>query len=85
MEKAQDKVKKAQDKEESLIKINEEAIIDFCKEAKSLKEIIEKFGYKNIRRFREKYINEMLKKNSLKQTIPNKPTSRNQKYIATKL
>ena len=51
---------------------------------KSLKEIIEYFGYKNARGFREKYINPLLKENNLKQTIPDKPTSRNQKYITAK-
>ena len=85
---AQDKDKKAQvnaqDSKKEAIKVSDKAIIDFCKEEKSLKEIIEYFGYKNARRFREKYINPLLKENKLKQTIPDKPTSRNQKYITAK-
>ncbi len=55
--------------------------MDFCIEPKSLKEIIEYFGYKNARGFREKYINPLLKENKLRQTIPDKPRNRNQKYI----
>lgn len=85
---AQDKDKKAQvnaqDSKKEAIKVSDKAIIDFCKEEKSLKEIIEYFGYKNARGFREKYINPLLKENKLKQTIPDKPTSRNQKYITAK-
>lgn len=74
----------AQDNQKATTKVSEKAIINFCSEAKSLKEIIEHFGYKSVRGFREKYINGLLKENKLKQTIPDKPTSRNQKYIANK-
>lgn len=79
---AQDKDKNAQDKQREIIKLSEKAIIDFCDIEKSLKEIIEHFGYKNARGFREKYINPLLKENKLRQTIPDKPRSRNQKYIS---
>ena len=58
--------------------------MDFCIEVKSLKEIIEYFGYKNARGFREKYINPLMKESKLRQTIPDKPRSRNQKYIVNK-
>ena len=74
----------AQDNEKVIIKVNEKNIIDFCANPKSLKEIIEYFGYKNARGFREKYINPLLKENKLRQTIPDKPRSRNQKYISSK-
>ena len=66
------------------VQVNEKNIIEFCNEAKSLKEIIEYFGYKNARGFREKHINPLLKNNKLKQTLPDKPRSRNQKYVANK-
>ena len=71
-----------QDNQKVVIKVSEKAIMDLCIEPKSLKEIIEYFGYKNARGFREKYINPLLKENKLRQTIPDKPRSRNQKYIA---
>lgn len=57
-------------------------ILIFCKFPKSLKEIIEYFGYKNARKFREKYIQPLVDDNRLKMTIPDKPTSKNQKYIS---
>lgn len=81
---AQDINKNAQVNQKEIIKLSEKAIIDFCNEAKSLKEIIEYFGYKNARGFREKYINTLLKENKLKQTVPDKPNSRNQKYVSSK-
>lgn len=59
----------------------EDFILDFCNEARSLKEILEYCGYKNARSFREKYINPLLKDEKLKMTIPDQPKNRNQKYI----
>ena len=61
----------------------QEDIINFCKEPKSLKEIANFFGYKNVRGFREKYINMLLENKKLKRTIPSKPTSSKQQYIST--
>lgn len=62
--------------------ITEGAIIQFCKEAKSLKEITNYFGYRSVRGFREKYINQMLENKKLRRTIPEKPTSSKQRYIS---
>lgn len=59
-------------------------ILEFCNEAKTLKEILEYCGYKNARSFREKYINPLLKDGKLKMTIPEQPKNRNQKYISSK-
>ena len=73
-----------QDNQKVVIKVSEKAIMDLCIEPKSLKEIIKYFGYKNARGFREKYINPLLKENKISQTIPDKPKSKNQKYITTK-
>lgn len=65
----------------STLKVSEEAILEYCKEAKTIKEIVQKFGYKNVRNFRERYINPLLKQEKLKMTIPEQPKNRNQKYI----
>ena len=45
---------------------------------------MEKIGYKNRTRFRRDYIKPLVEKGLLNMTIPDKPTSKNQKYIATK-
>lgn len=39
-------------------------------------------GYKNRTRFRRDYIKPLVEKKILKMTIPDKPTSKNQKYIS---
>ena len=72
-EKAQDK--KAQDKDV------QENILLFCKEERTVFEIMEYVGYKNRTRFRRDYIKPMVESGQLKMTIPDKPTSKNQKYI----
>ena len=80
-ENAQDNKENAQDNKENAQDNKENAILEFCKEPKSLKEIIGFFGYKNARNFREKYIVPLVKEGKMKMTIPDKPTSKNQKYL----
>ncbi len=60
----------------------EEKIIEFCIEPKSKKEIMEYLGYKDRKNFNIK-LNKLMNKGLIKQTIPDKPTSKNQKYVAT--
>lgn len=57
-------------------------ILDFCKEERSLPEIMEKFGFDSRTSFRRKYLNSMLKNGRLKMTLPDKPRSKNQKYYS---
>jgi len=57
----QDDIKNAQvNTQVNKNEITEGAIIQFCKEPKSLKEITNYFGYKSVRGFREKYINHIM-------------------------
>ncbi len=58
----------------------EEKIIEFCKEPRSLIEIMKHLNYKDRSKFKHKYINPLLGK-QLAMTIPEKPKSRKQKYI----
>ena len=58
----------------------EEKTIEFCKEPRSLAEIMRYLGYKDRVKFKKKYINPLLG-NALAMTIPDKPNSRNQKYV----
>ena len=75
LKKAQDK---AQDKAPDIIK----EIILYCKTPKTAIQIMEHLEYKNIKRFRRDYIKPLVQKGILKMTIPDKPTSKNQKYIS---
>lgn len=56
-------------------------IIDFCLTPHSKAEIAEHCGYKNTKNFTQKYLRPLLDSGVLKMTIPDKPRSRNQKYI----
>lgn len=57
-------------------------IIKYCSEPKSLKEISEYLGIKAFKRVKTRYINPLLSDKKLVMTIPDKPTSRFQKYVA---
>lgn len=57
-------------------------IVDFCKEPRSVQEIMDKFAFDSRTSFRRKYLTPMLEKGVLKMTIPEKPSSKNQKYFS---
>ena len=69
-------------KKSSKLAVSEEQILELCKTEKSLKEIAQHFGYKDVYEFKNNYINSLLEQNKLQMTIPDKPKSRNQKYVA---
>ena len=74
--------KKVPDKvpDKALDKMKE--IVLYCNEPRTAIQIMEHFEYKNIKRFRRDYIKPLVEKGILKMTIPDKPTSKNQKYIS---
>lgn len=59
------------------------ALVSFCSTAKSRKEMQEFCGIKTAEYFRKYIIKPMITEGLIKQTIPDKPNSRNQKYIKT--
>lgn len=61
----------------------EEKVIQFCSEAKSIIEICDYLGFKDRRTVR-KILNPLLELGRLAMTVPDKPNSRNQKYISIK-
>lgn len=56
-------------------------ILEFCKEPKSVKEIMQYVGLKHRPTFIYDYLNPLLEQEKLRMTIPDKPKSRNQKYV----
>ena len=64
--------------------IRAKQIIDFCRQERSKNEIMEHLQLSGRRNFREKYIVPLLKAKILRMTIPDKPTSKNQKYVVVK-
>lgn len=57
------------------------ALIDFCSIPRNRKEMQEFCDIKTVEYFRKHIIKPMLQNGIIKQTIPDKPNSRNQKYI----
>ena len=55
-------------------------ILEFCKEPKSVPEIMEKFSFGSRTSFRRNYLNVLVDDGRLKMTLPDKPKSKNQKY-----
>ena len=59
----------------------EERILQFCIVPRSKREITEYMGYKDAKSFGIRYIKPMVETGKLKMSIPEKPNSRNQKYV----
>ena len=59
-------------------------ILDFCIEPKSKNELASYCGFKDLRNFTLKHINPLLESGQLEMTIPDKPKSRNQRYITVR-
>lgn len=57
-------------------------ILEFCKMPHSKSEIMEYCGYKDRKNFVKKHLQPLLNSGQLQMTIPDKPKSKNQKYIA---
>lgn len=58
-------------------------ILAICNKPKSILELMLQFNWKNRTKFRNKFINPLLKAKLLELVNPEKPQSRNQKYITT--
>ena len=56
-------------------------ILDFCSMARSKREICEYLGFNNLTYFTRTYLNPLLEEKVLLRTVPDKPSSKNQKYI----
>lgn len=61
-----------------------EKIVNYCSQPRSKKEITEYCGYKDSKSFGARYIQPLLVAGRLSMTIPDKPNSHLQKYIAIK-
>ena len=58
-------------------------ILEFCVTEKNKQEICSFVGYKNLTYFTRKYLKPLILSGQLKMTVPDKPNSKNQKYITT--
>ena len=60
----------------------EQKLLKFCKSVRSLQEMMSLLGWKDRTKFRNKYVNLLIEKGLLEMTIPDKPQSSKQKYVA---
>lgn len=56
-------------------------ILEYCKVPRSKKEITVYMGYKDVKSFAKRYLKPLCEAGELQMTIPNRPSSRNQKYV----
>ena len=59
------------------------AILEFCLQARKITDLQTKFGYSDRTYFRNNHIQPLLDDGVLEMTIPDKPTSSQQKYRTT--
>ena len=56
-------------------------LLEFCVEPRSKREICAHLGFSNLTYFTRTYLNPLLETGKLLRTIPDKPSSKNQKYV----
>ena len=62
-----------------------ENLIIFCEKPKTRQEIMNHLGLSSRGQFLERYLKPLLESGRLKMTIPDKPQSKNQKYVSSKV
>ena len=73
-----------QDGTKSILELkNIDKLLVFCKEDRTLIEILSYMHVSDRTKFRKKYIYPLLEAGAIRMTIPDKPNSRNQKYQLT--
>ncbi len=59
------------------------SILKFCSSPKTLREIADYLGIKSYKKVKARYMDKLLSEEKLAMTLPDKPTSRFQKYVTT--
>lgn len=60
-----------------------EKILFYCEEPRKKSEIAEYCGFKGMKNFTRNYLKPLLEAGEITMTLPDKPNSRNQKYVVT--
>lgn len=60
----------------------QDKVIQYCKEPRTLVEIMEHLGFTSRPQFKKHYFDELIVSGLIKRTIPEKPSSPNQKYYS---
>lgn len=70
-----------QDSDQDGDQVMTKKILEFCAEPRSKREICEHLGFNNLTYFTRTYLNPLLDAKKLRRTIPDKPSSKNQRYV----
>lgn len=70
-----------QDSDQDGDQVMTKKILEFCVEPRSKREICEHLGFNNLTYFTRTYLNPLLDAKKLRRTIPDKPSSKNQRYV----
>ena len=70
-----------QDTDQDTDQVVTKMILEFCVEPRSKREICDHLGFNNLTYFTRTYLNSLLETGKLLRTIPDKPSSKNQKYV----
>ena len=70
-----------QDTDQDTDQVVTKMILEFCVEPRSKREICDHLGFNNLTYFTRTYLNPLLETEKLLRTIPDKPSSKNQKYV----
>lgn len=70
-----------QDSDQDTDQVVTKMILEFCIEPRSKREICEHLRFNNLTYFTRTYLNPLLEAKKLLRTIPDKPSSKNQKYV----
>jgi ATP-dependent DNA helicase RecG len=62
----------------------ESSIIEYCAVPRTKKEITNYFGFSDEKGVAKRHLKSLLQDNRIVMTIPDKPKSKNQKYVAVK-
>jgi len=63
----------------------QDKLLRFLETPRSKKEISEFLGITSLRYLKDAYLEDLLNRKKIKMTIPDKPTSKNQRYVTVKL
>ena len=58
-------------------------LIEFCSQPRFINDMLKLFRWKDRTKFRRKFVSPLITQGLLEMTIPEKPNSRNQRYITT--
>ena len=74
--------RRQEEEPQKIVNVSLSEILEYCKTPKSIKEILEFCGVKSRTTFIKNHLAPLISEGKLRMTIPDKPNSKNQKYVS---